>query len=273
MSLCMKPVDVLAICVITTALLAGCVSESPSGMQTPSSVPTIPVPVTQTPCVQCTAETSFPTPWTTSLAQLSGLPTPSEILTTEVSPPPGTTSTVISTTITAITPTTLPEVVPIARFTANTTSGKVPLSVAFTDQSTGFPDRWQWDFGDGGTSTLQTPVHTYTRAGTLTVRLVAANEAGSNTETKYYYITVNPAYRSPGAAFSGIRPTNSAPMTIQFIDRSSGPATSWSWDFGDGGSSNLQNPAHTYSNPGTYTVTLRVSNPAGSSETTGFVTV
>ncbi len=230
-------------------LLSGCTGLGPAGTPTftVSLTPTEST-VTRTPCVACTStlpppSITTPTVPVTTIAIATALPT----ATTAMEPP-------------------------IARFIANTTSGKVPLTVRFTDRSTGSPDRWAWDFGDGNSSSVQNPVHTYTEPGSYTVRLVASNGAGGNSETKVYFITVNGAYQSPGASFTGIHPENSQPGTIQFTDRSSGQPTSWSWDFGDGGTSTLQNPVHTFSTPGAYPVRLVVSNPAGSSETTGFVT-
>ena len=68
---------------------------------------------------------------------------------------------------------------PVARFTANITSGPAPLAVAFTDTSTG-AESWSWNFGDGATSTEQNPTHTYTAPGTYTVNLTVTNEAGSS---------------------------------------------------------------------------------------------
>jgi PKD repeat protein len=79
---------------------------------------------------------------------------------------------------------------PTANFAATLRSGVAPLSVAFTDASTGSPTSWNWDFGDGGTSTAQNPTHQYTLAGTYTVKLTATNRAGSNNVTKAAYITV-----------------------------------------------------------------------------------
>ncbi len=162
---------------------------------------------------------------------------------------------------------------PIAQFSANPTSGVDPLTVKFTDESSLSPNHWAWDFGDGGTSNEQNPVHVYTTSGSYTVRLEASNSGGSNSETKYYYITVNPAYRPPGASFTANPPTAAQPYTVQFNDTSTGPPTHWSWSFGDGGASDLQNPVHSYpATAATWYVTLNVSNPAGSSETTGTVT-
>lgn len=79
---------------------------------------------------------------------------------------------------------------PVAGFTADPTSGTAPLTVNFTDQSTNSPTSWQWDFGDGASSTEQNPVHTYNNAGTYTVTLTASNSYGSNPEVKADYITV-----------------------------------------------------------------------------------
>jgi PKD repeat protein len=80
---------------------------------------------------------------------------------------------------------------PVADFAGSPTSGPVPLTVDFTDLSTGDPTSWSWDFGDGvGTSTDQHPNYTYNSAGTYTVELTATNAYGSDTETKNNYITV-----------------------------------------------------------------------------------
>jgi uncharacterized repeat protein (TIGR01451 family) len=79
---------------------------------------------------------------------------------------------------------------PVSDFTANATRGNNSLDVQFTDKSTNNPTSWSWDFGDGSTSTLQNPTHTYTKAGNYTVTLTASNANVGNTETKTGYITV-----------------------------------------------------------------------------------
>jgi len=80
---------------------------------------------------------------------------------------------------------------PVAEFSGSPTSGEYPLTVNFTDLSSGNPDTWSWDFGDGvGTSSLQNPSYTYTAAGTYTVELTVTSPYGSDTETKLDYITV-----------------------------------------------------------------------------------
>jgi uncharacterized protein (TIGR02145 family) len=80
--------------------------------------------------------------------------------------------------------------IPVAAFTGSPTSGTAPLTVNFTDQSTNNPTSWQWDFGDGDTSTLQNPAHTFNSAGTYTVGLLVSNGYGSDAELKSAYITV-----------------------------------------------------------------------------------
>ncbi|AKB46497.1 cell surface protein [Methanosarcina sp. Kolksee] len=79
---------------------------------------------------------------------------------------------------------------PVAEFSASPTSGKAPLKVAFTDKSTGLPDKWKWSFGDGTTSREQNPEHQYLQEGKYKVVLTVSNAAGSNTVTKTNYITV-----------------------------------------------------------------------------------
>jgi PKD repeat protein len=152
---------------------------------------------------------------------------------------------------------------PVAGFAADVTTGKAPLTVTFTDQSTNTPTSWSWEFGDGGTSSLQNPVHTYTAAGTYTVKLTASNGDGSNAQAKSSYITVNPK-TLPVAGFAADVTTGKAPLTVTFTDKSTNTPTSWSWDFGDGGTSGLQNPVHVYTAAGTYTVKLTASNGDGS---------
>ena len=79
---------------------------------------------------------------------------------------------------------------PVAEFTGNPTYGTAPLGVNFTDQSANSPASWQWNFGDGGTSTQQNPSHIYDSAGTYTVELLVSNGYGSDTETKNNFIAV-----------------------------------------------------------------------------------
>jgi len=152
---------------------------------------------------------------------------------------------------------------PYARFTGSPISGTIPLTVSFTDNSNNTPTSWLWDFGDGSTSDKKDPVHTYTTQGAHSVTLTSANAGGSSTVTRSSYIVANMI--TPTASFTAKPVSGIAPFAVQFTDTSTYYPTSWLWDFGDGGISSLQNPSHTYTVPGTYTVTLKVSNPVGSS--------
>ena len=77
-----------------------------------------------------------------------------------------------------------------AAYSADKTTGMAPLTVQFTDNSTGNLNSWSWDFGDGSTSTEQNPSHTYSTAGTYTVALTVGNGTSTSTEAKTDYITV-----------------------------------------------------------------------------------
>jgi len=80
---------------------------------------------------------------------------------------------------------------PVADFWGWPLSGNAPLKVTFTETSTGSPTSWKWDFGDGKSSTEKSPTHTYSSAGTYTVKLTATNAAGSSTKSKWKYIKVS----------------------------------------------------------------------------------
>jgi len=145
------------------------------------------------------------------------------------------------------------ELVPAFEFSPATP--EVGLNVQFTDQSTGSPTSWSWDFGDGGKSTVQNPQHQYNSSGTFNVTLTVSN--GTSTKSLTKTITVIAAL-TPGFNYSPSNPESGE--VIQFQDTTSGNPTSWSWNFGDGSTSNLQNPTHSYNNAGSYNVTLQVSN-------------
>ena len=158
---------------------------------------------------------------------------------------------------------------PVVSFGANTTSGTVPLAVSFTDLSSNSPTAWAWSFGDGGTSTLQNPVHTYTTPGTYTVSLTATNYGGSASTVSSGYVGVT-AQPPPVAAFTSNITSGSAPLSVTFNDTSINSPTAWAWSFGDGGTSALQNPVYTYTTPGTFTVSLTATNYGGNQSVTKY---
>ena len=157
-----------------------------------------------------------------------------------------------------------------ANFTANPLSGNAPLSVQFTDESTGTDIMsWAWDFDNDGKidSVDRNPAHTYTTAGTYSVNLTVRNSGSRDTMVKTGYITVTEAPVAPVANFTADATTGIVPFLVNFTDTSTGTdITSWAWDFnGDGAiDSNVRNPSHTYDHPGRYTVNLTVTNTVGS---------
>lgn len=159
----------------------------------------------------------------------------------------------------------LPPQVPNASFTFVADK----LRVQFTDTSTNNPTAWSWNFGDGAssnnTSTLQNPIHTYSTEGKYTVKLVATNIAGDS-QPAFRSLTVFRTVQVPVATFA----FSVSRFTAGFTDTSANSPTAWSWDFGDpdsGGDnvSDLQNPTHTFTRVGAYTVMLVASNAAGAS--------
>ncbi|MBN1889167.1 MAG: PKD domain-containing protein [Thermoflexales bacterium] len=147
-----------------------------------------------------------------------------------------------------------------ADFSANPTSGAYPLTVAFTNWSTGLYTASRWDFGDGGTSVLPSPTHTYPAAGVYTVSLTVTGPDGSDALTRARYIVV---YTPAKADFSASPTSGMWPLLVQFTNQSSGDYTTSLWDFGDGATSMVAQPAHTYMADGVYTASLTVSGLGG----------
>jgi PKD repeat protein len=157
---------------------------------------------------------------------------------------------------------------PVASFTTSVASGTFPLPVTMTDTSTNTPTSWAWSMGDGTTSTVQNPSVTYLTAGTKTVTLVATNAGGASTLVSKTITVTDPVVVPPApvASFTASAISGIAPLAVTFADTSTGVPTSWLWTFGNGSSSNLQNPAAvTYTTAGTYTVKLIASNANGAS--------
>ncbi|MFA4877622.1 MAG: PKD domain-containing protein [Methanoregula sp.] len=157
---------------------------------------------------------------------------------------------------------TAPALAPVANFTANVTTGKSPVTIAFTDTSSNTPASWFWDFGDNSTSTNQYPVHEYIRGGNYTVSLNATNENGSGVRINPDYIRVTPNPSFPN--FSASPRSGKVPLTVFFNDTSSGGTpTLWFWQFGDGTNASVPDPVHTYTRAGNYTVDLETANGDG----------
>jgi PKD repeat protein len=166
--------------------------------------------------------------------------------------------------------TTAVNVGPSAEFSATPVTGNEPFTTTFGDLSSSQDGiiSWLWNFGDGTTSTERNPTHCYAHDGTYTVTLtVTDGDGSSDTVTKTAYITVTDV--GPKADFSYTAGVNNKALTVAFADLSSSydGIVSWLWDFGDGATSTEQNPTHAYPHIGKYSVTLRITEADGNTET------
>jgi len=143
---------------------------------------------------------------------------------------------------------------PVTDFTVQQTG----LQSAFLDQTTNQPAQWLWAFGDGGSSSQQNPQHTYTAPGTYEVCLTATSTCGTIQHCEQVTVTC----AAPQAGFS----FQQTGLLYNFSDQSINDPTQWSWTFGDGGTSSLQNPQHSYTLPGTYQVCLTATSLCGTTQ-------
>lgn len=163
---------------------------------------------------------------------------------------------------------------PTAFFSPSSTSLTAGESVDFLSTSVD-PDgtiiTWLWDFGDGTTSTEQNPTHLYLSPGEYTVKLTVTDDDGNTSSYSVDIIVTEgqPTNQTPTADFTYSPSSPTTDNVIQFTDTSTDPdgtIVSWSWNFGNGYSSTSQNPTHQYSSPGTYTVTLTVTDDDGNTD-------
>lgn len=166
----------------------------------------------------------------------------------------------------------------VANFTTtNATTGPKPLTVWFTDLSSGSPTSWYWEFGDiatVNTSTVQNPGHTYDTVGVYSVNLSVANAYSTSYLLRQNYINVTSppptAYILQATPSSGM-----APLTVSFVGAgSNGPILSYLWHFDDGtADATTSSVSHTFTSAGTYNVSLTVTNAGGSGTAYKTITV
>jgi len=235
---------------------------------TPSVDPCVNLPWLCDPCFfACPTPTPEPTatPTPEPTPTPTPEPTPSPTPTPEPTPTPTPEPTPTPTPVPTPTPTPIPAA-PVAAFAPDPSSGEAPLTITFTNTSTGQVDSISWDSNGDGTpdnTTDLSPVSTYTAPGTYEASLTVTNAGGSDTATET--ITV---FAPVVASFTSDVSAGYGPLVVQFTDTSTGSATNWEWDFDWNGTvdSTLQNPSHTFEypgSPGTYVVNLTVWNASG----------
>jgi PKD repeat protein len=164
---------------------------------------------------------------------------------------------------------------PEAAFSYTPTNPTTATTITFLDESfdldDGTVDAWRWVFGDGATSTVQTPSHRYDTAGTYEVTLTVTDDEGATGSTTQEIIVGASVNTAPVPAFTFAPALPQVNEEVQFSDQSTDPEdniTTWAWDFGDGATSALRNPTHTYGAIGTYSVTLTVTDAESATAST-----
>ncbi len=153
---------------------------------------------------------------------------------------------------------------PVAAFTVSDSTPCAGDTVIFTDASTGNTTAYSWNFGNNATPQTATTAGphqvVYSGSGNSLASLQVSNAGGVNSTQQTLTVT-----ETPTAAFAAV---NNDTLSVSFTDASSGNPTTWDWDFGDGNSSQVQNPTHTYATGGNYTVTLTAGNDCGTTDST-----
>ena len=124
--------------------------------------------------------------------------------------------------------------------------------IIFQDLSNGNPSNWYWEFGDGNTSTSQNPSHVYMTSGAYSVKLIVSNGVVIDSLEVTNILNI---LKNPMASYSAISFIQQSFVPIQFTNLSQ-DAVYYTWDFGDATISHNENPIHSYSGPGIYSVTL-----------------
>ncbi|HEX6025569.1 MAG TPA: PKD domain-containing protein, partial [Solirubrobacter sp.] len=159
---------------------------------------------------------------------------------------------------------------PVIQAFADPASGKAPLQVRFT--ATGFdpdggPLTYKWEFADG-TAFGWAVTRTFTTPGTYTATVTATDDEGTTSSKEVQVVVTAPDVVPPTVEASADVSRGPAPLRVQFSAAGNDPDGPeddlvYTWDFGDGGTSLAQNPAHTYTSPGTYTAKVTVTEPSG----------
>ncbi|MBI3500623.1 MAG: PKD domain-containing protein [Bacteroidetes bacterium] len=153
---------------------------------------------------------------------------------------------------------------PIVNFATDTVClGDTTLFTDLSSIPSGSITSWNWNFGDGNSSSLQNPVHAYSSSGTFNAALTVTSNNGC-ANTLALAVVVHPL---PKADFSYAPANITLVDEVAFTDLTTGGAVQWFWNFGDSTTDTLQFPSHVYNNVGTYTVTLIATSYYGCKDT------
>lgn len=144
---------------------------------------------------------------------------------------------------------------------ASATGDCTPLAIQFTGNGSGGcpPLKYKWSFGDGVTDTAQNPVHSYQDVGSYTAALTVTDSKNASCQSSVGLVVTGGA---PSCQASADASTGCAPMTVQFVGSGTGgcPPLTYYWNFGDGATSVVQNPIHTYESTGSFAAVLTVTD-------------
>jgi PKD repeat protein len=152
-------------------------------------------------------------------------------------------------------PVTIQPAAPVAAFDPPV-SGCAPLEITFVNNSE-YDDRWLWDFGNGSVSSKKNPTFTYYESGNFLVTLTVYGPGGTDSHSELVEVKQTPT------AYANVAPTlvyvNDVPVKCFNMSTDTVNAT-YLWDFGDNTTSDTLEPAHVYTEPGRYDITLTVTN-------------
>ena len=156
---------------------------------------------------------------------------------------------------------------PIASFSLDKSAAVLNEVVTFTNTSQN-ATIFEWNFGDGNTSTIKNPTHSYSTTGSFTITLSATGEGGNASVSK----TITISYPTPVASFTMDKPTAKVGETITFTNTSQN-TTIYLWDFGDGNTSTDENPTYSYSSDGIFNITLNATGDGGTNAASTTITI
>ena len=163
---------------------------------------------------------------------------------------------------------------PLAVISSSTALGQAPLDVSFNGNGSSAPNSeitlYQWAFGDGSSATGKSVTHSFTTAGTFNTTLTVTNSTGLTDSISTPIIVTSPPVeenKPPQAIFTATPTSGDAPLTVVFnasaSNDSDGTISSYTWQFGDGSSGSGISTTHTYTNLGTFTATLVITDNDG----------